>query len=163
MKPLPPESLLIEKARGEDAATILDVRRRAVLQQCRRHYPQALLERWIAGEASPAFIEVVASRFYVARLGGQLVASGMLDPEQGRIDAIFVEPLLMGRSIGRRMMLHLEALARAREIPELTLDSTLNAAAFYRHLGYCGEQISQYHSPRGFSLDCIPMRKFLSR
>ncbi|MGA2069083.1 MAG: hypothetical protein ABSG86_29280, partial [Thermoguttaceae bacterium] len=37
----------------------------------------------------------------------------------------------------------------------------LNAAEFYRSCGFVGEAIGLYQSPRGITLDCIPMTKVL--
>lgn len=64
--------------------------------------------------------------------------------------------------VARRMMTHLEQIAREAGLPEMKLNSTLNAAAFYRRCGFDGDAVSTYHSPRGFQLDCIPMTKNLS-
>jgi GNAT superfamily N-acetyltransferase len=79
----------------------------------------------------------------------------------GRIDAVFVDPECMGQGVGSRVMQHLERLAVSLGIAELSLDSTLNAAPFYRALGYVGDQPSAFQSPRGFSLACVPMSKRL--
>lgn len=59
------------------------------------------------------------------------------------------------------MMQHLETLARSAGLAEIRLDASLNAAPFYRSLGFSGDEVSLYHSPRGFSLACIPMVKFI--
>ena len=69
----------------------------------------------------------------------------------------------MGRGIGRKMMEYLEERALEAELPHLILDSTLNAADFYRRCGFVGERIAQYQSPRGLTLACVPMIKHLAR
>lgn len=60
------------------------------------------------------------------------------------------------------MMAHLEGLACAAGLLLMTLDSTLNAAPFYRHLGFTGDQESVYVTKRGLRLACVPMVKLLS-
>jgi GNAT superfamily N-acetyltransferase len=67
----------------------------------------------------------------------------------------------MKRGIGAAMMRHLETLARSHGLQELTLDSTLTAAPFYRALGFEGDEIAPYRSPRGLTMDCVPMTKRL--
>ena len=90
-----------------------------------------------------------------------LHGTGMIDLTTGKIDAIFVHPAYMKRGIGTGMVRYLEALARSHGLPKLRLESTLNAAPFYRSLGFEGDEIAQYRSPRGLTMDCVPMTKRL--
>jgi hypothetical protein len=57
------------------------------------------------------------------------------------------------------MVSFLEDMARAAGLSKLTLDSTLNAADFYRRCGFAGDVVEKYQSPRGITLDCIRMTK----
>lgn len=153
----------IRKARREDAQAVWDVRNAAILAGCARHYPIDLLKVWTDGEITEEFADDVAAGFCVAVIDGAVVATGMIDLDSGHVDAIFVRPDSMRSGIGRKVLLQLEQLALDAGLAELTLDSTLNAAPFYRSCGYVGEAIGRYDSPRGISLDCVPMRKALSR
>ncbi|WP_053156411.1 GNAT family N-acetyltransferase [Pseudomonas protegens] len=155
--------MLIRKAHGADAQRVFDIRNQAINQQCAGHYPEADLQVWTAGELSDYFIEVVENTGHVAVIDNQVTASGMLDLETGQVDAVFVDPAYMGRGIGRKMMEYLEERALEAELPHLILDSTLNAADFYRRCGFVGERIAQYQSPRGLTLACVPMIKHLAR
>lgn len=67
----------------------------------------------------------------------------------------------MRTGIGRQIMLYLEKLALDAGLTQLSLESTLNAVKFYRAQGFVGDSVAKYVSPRGFSLDCIPMTKNL--
>ena len=67
----------------------------------------------------------------------------------------------MGLVMGKEMLAYLERLAVEAGLSLLTLESTLNAAEFYRKCGFIGDEISVYQSPRGFNLDCIIMSKKL--
>jgi GNAT superfamily N-acetyltransferase len=111
--------------------------------------------------ASTAFAAAVEEGFLVATVDDRVVATGMINLATGKIDAIFVHPDFMKRGIGAAMIGHLEELACSERLPELTLDSTLNAAAFYRSLGFVGDVIGRYPSRRGLKLDCVPMVKRL--
>jgi GNAT superfamily N-acetyltransferase len=152
-------SPLIRKATAVDAQSIFDIRILAINNQCSGHYAADDLARWTAGVMSPQFVQMVEDRAYIATIGDQVVASGMIDLDSGQVDAVFVSPKLMGQGLGRAMMLHLEFLARAAGLAQLKLDSTLNAAAFYRSLGFSGDTVASYCSSGGLSLACIPMIK----
>lgn len=151
----------IRKATRADADAAWEIRRAAVMRECANVYPPDQLEQWTGGTASRAFADAVEERFLVATVDGYVAGTGMIDLATGKIDAIFVHPAYMKRGIGAAMMRHLETLARSKELPELTLDSTLNAAPFYRALGFEGEEITPYQSPRGLTMDCVPMTKRL--
>ncbi|WDH36359.1 GNAT family N-acetyltransferase [Pseudomonas chlororaphis] len=155
--------MLIRKAHGDDAPRVFVIRNQAINHQCSGHYPAADLQVWTTGSLGDYFIEVLEKTGHVAVIDGQIAASGMLDLESGQVDAVFVDPAYMGRGIGRQMMDYLEQLALQAGLPHLILDSTLNAADFYRHCGFVGEQVAQYHSPRGLTLACVPMIKHLAR
>jgi len=163
MIPKSPELALfaIRKAVRADADAAWEIRRAAVMNECVNAYPLDQLEQWTGGTASRAFADAVEERFLVATVDDHVAGTGMIDLDTGKIDAIFVHPAYMKRGIGAAMMQHLETLARAHGLRELKLDSTLNAAPFYRALGFEGDEIAQYHSPRGLTMDCVPMTKRL--
>lgn len=156
-------TVTIRKARKDDAQAVWDVRDAAILAECAGHYPVGSLKVWTDGEITEEFIDAVPARFYVAVIHDAIVATGMVDLDSGHVDAIFVRPDYMRSGIGRKVLLHLEQLALDAGLTQLTLDSTLNAAPFYRLCGYVGEAIGRYESPRGIPLDCVPMKKALSQ
>jgi len=153
----------IRKATLEDAAVSFAVRREAIRVQCQGHYSDDVLETWTAGEMSQTFANRVAERFYVATLDEQVVGTGMIDLGTGKIDAVFVQPEHMKQGIGRTLMAYLEQLALDAGHDSVQLESTLNAAPFYRALGFEGEGITTYQSTLGVSLDCVPMVKRLQK
>jgi N-acetylglutamate synthase-like GNAT family acetyltransferase len=151
----------IRKARADDAAAAWEIRNAAILSQCEGHYPSELLAIWTNGAISEQFIQYVVEQLYVATVNDDVVGMGMVDCDIGRLDAIFVHPDMMRNGIGRQIVSFLEDIGRAAGLTKLTLDSTLNAAEFYRSCGFIGEARGIYQSPRGISLDCIPMTKVL--
>jgi GNAT superfamily N-acetyltransferase len=154
---------IIRHASPDDANACWEVRRAAVMSQCAKAYPLEQLEEWTGGTTSMAFANAVADRFHVAMVEGRVAGTGTVDLKTGKIDAIFVHPDFMRRGIGAAMVAHLEALARAAGLRQVMLDSTLNAAPFYRRLGFEGETVAKYQSPRGLCMDCVPMTKRLAR
>jgi GNAT superfamily N-acetyltransferase len=156
-----PARLVIRKAVRADANAAWDIRRAAVMSECAGVYPLNQLEEWTGGTTSSAFADAVEARFLVATVDEHIAATGMINLTTGKIDAIFVHPAYMKRGIGAAMMRHLETLARSEGLRELMLDSTLNAAPFYRALGFKGDEVAPYYSPRGLTMDCVPMTKRL--
>lgn len=156
-------SPLIRKAVRHDAEAVLQVRRAAIRHQCAGHYPKDVLDKWTDGELTDQFAEAVEGHGHVATVDGRVVATGMLDLESGKIDALFVSPTHMRRGVGKAMLRHLECLASASGLARVSLDSTLNAAPFYRAHGFSGDSVATYASPRGISLACVPMVKVLAR
>lgn len=146
---------------SNDAETIYRIRNAAIKGQCSGFYAPDLIDKWTAGDHADWFAGKYTEHFYVIEVLGQAVATGMLHLENGQLDAVFVKPEYMKQGFGKMMVTFLERLATQHHLTQLHLESTLNAAAFYRTLGFIGDEISQYHSPRGFVLDCVRMVKEL--
>lgn len=71
---------------------------------------------------------------FVAVENGRLVGTVSLGGD--RLRQMFVEPDRQKGGLGRRLVGHLEAHARALGIAELELSSSLTARGFYERLGY---------------------------
>lgn len=151
--------ITIRKANQNDAQDIFDLRNRAILAKCSAHYTEEQLSLWTQGSVSERFIADVVDTFYVSEIDGQVIGSGKLNTQTGVVDAIFVEPDYSGRGAAKKMLQFLEQLAREQGLLLLTLESTLNAAPFYRACGFVGDEVSTYHAPKGIRLDCVPMEK----
>lgn len=151
----------IRKADENDAQAVWDIRNAAINSQCTGHYPPELLKAWTDGEMTDEFVKAVVESFYVATLDDHVVGTGMIDLESGEVGAMFVHPSNMGIGVGRRILLYLEQLALEARLARMSVESTLNAAPFYRACGFVGETIGRYESPRGISLDCMEMKKSL--
>lgn len=153
----------VRNATAADAQTIMDVRNEAIRAQCAGFYDAELLAKWTEPrELSAKFVENVAANFQLIEVSGEVVACGMVNLENGKVDAIFVAPSAGRMGLGRQMMTHLEGMARGAGLTRLHLESTLNAVPFYRTLGFEGDTRAKYPSPRGFELDCILMEKRLA-
>jgi putative acetyltransferase len=80
--------------------------------------------------------------FLVARLGREAVGCGALkfdDRGWGEIKRMYVDPAARGRGIGARLLASLEALASAKAVQLLRLETGIHnveALAMYRRSGY---------------------------
>ena len=153
--------ITIRKAERNDAQAAFEVRNRAILSKCTGHYSEQQLQTWISGSISEAFEKTVEKSFYVAVKDGEIVATGMITFETGMVDAIFVDPDQMGYGLAKAMINHIEKLAVSAGLTVLKLESTLNAASFYRSCGFEGDEVSTYQSAKGVTLSCVPMVKKL--
>ncbi|MBM7130623.1 GNAT family N-acetyltransferase [Dyella mobilis] len=149
----------MRKATIKDAPTVFALRREAILAQCAGHYPVRDLEIWTSGAMSDTFARRVGELFYVADVEGCTAGSGMIDLSTGKIDAVFVRPDCMRRGVGRTIVDHLERLALRAGLSHVHLEATLNAAPFYRALGFQDEGERLYESSLGVSLACLAMSK----
>jgi GNAT superfamily N-acetyltransferase len=150
-------TITLRKATAADASAAWEIRNAAIRHACRGFYDDDLLARWTAGEMPEEFAAFVAEHFYVAVVNEKVVGTGAVNLGTGQVDAIFVLPDWMGQGIGRQMIAFLVDRARSAGLAELKLESTLNAAPFYRRCGFVGDVRGTYQSPRGFSLPCYPM------
>ncbi|WP_116644980.1 GNAT family N-acetyltransferase [Salinivibrio sp. HTSP] len=151
--------ITIRKANQNDAQAIFDLRNRAILAKCSAHYTEEQLSLWTQGTVSERFMADVVDTFYVSEIDGQVIGSGKLNTQTGLVDAIFVEPDYSGRGAAKKMLQFLEHLAKEQGLRLLMLESTLNAAPFYRACGFVGDEVSTYHSQKGIRLDCVLMEK----
>lgn len=141
----------------------LEIRRAAILNQCAGHYPMDILKAWADVELSDEFAESVEKNFYLAKYGDQVIGTGMMNTETGKIDAVFIHPDHMRKGAGKKIITCLESVALNHGLKAATLQSTLNAAGFYRACGFVGNKMETYTTSRGVSLDCIPMTKVIAR
>ncbi len=155
-------AIRFERVTDADGPEFHELRRNAIRAGCAEHYASSQIEVWTEPSADMGLRKPIPEHFYFAKIGDVTVACGMLDVASGRIDAMFVLPAYFGRGIGQAMMRHLEAIARDHGLQNLTLDATLNAVTFYRSQGFQGDAAGTYHSPRGITLECVPMRKPLA-
>jgi GNAT superfamily N-acetyltransferase len=158
------QQMLIRKATAGDAQACWDLRNRAILEGCSGYYDAGDLRIWTDGTLTESFTGIVDAHFYVAELAGEIIGSAMLDAPNAQLEALFVAPRAMGTGAGKALLKHIETLATLQGLTRLRLESTLNAAPFYRANGFGGEgkeETSIYHSPRGIVLDCVVMYKDL--
>ena len=150
-----------ERVRHLDGPSFFALRRASILAGCSAHYPVSQLKLWTDPRFDASLHEPGPDHFYFAKIDNVIAASGMLDVASGRIDAMFVSPSFFGHGVGRAFMQHLEVIARNHGLATLSLDATLNAADFYRSMGFHGDERSIFHSPRGVSIECVKMTKSL--
>ena len=153
--------LQIRRAKRCDAEAAFDIRFQAIQNQCSTVYTNDQVVAWTCVPLTDKYRSWVENDYYLACVDGVPVATGVINLESGELEAIFVLPSFMGQGIGKRMVAHLERLAREAGLAEIHLEATLNAETFYQRCGFTGSAHAVYISPSGLRLACVPMRKQL--
>lgn len=142
--------LEIKRATPDDADRAFEIRRDAIRGQCIGAYSAEQMALWTRGCASDGYSVLMEKPFYLGWVDGEVVATGMLDPDHHEVGALFVRSAFTGRGYGKAMLAHVEGIARQMEIEQVVLDATLNAVSFYRSCGYVGMSRRCIAHPRGW-------------
>jgi putative acetyltransferase len=152
---------LIRRATLGDRQAIYEIQRAAILETCRRSYPEEDVTVW-AGLLSPDSYHAIQDRYFVvAERDGQIEGFGQLDEQEGEVEAIYVSPSASGKGAGSAILRHLEDRARQCGLKELKVRSTLNAESFYARHGYQHLALIRYRLVPSLMLNCVEMRKQL--
>jgi GNAT superfamily N-acetyltransferase len=124
----------IRPARTDEAAALT-----AIAHAAKRHwdYPEAWIARWSdVLTITPAFIRdhavfVAADADDHARGFYALAIAGA----DAVLEHLWIEPVWIGRGLGRELLSHAVATARAHGAARLEIDSDPHAEAFYRRMG----------------------------
>ncbi|SER31488.1 Predicted N-acetyltransferase YhbS [Pseudomonas sp. NFACC02] len=136
------------------------LRTRAVRQLCASHYSPEQIEVWSESPPPESYLRLFATHCaLVAEENGQPLGYGILDRQTGELIALFVEPAQAGRGVGKRLMEGLEAMAAEEHFPRLYLYSSLNAADFYRAMGFVAVRDEAYEHPGGITLRSLYMER----
>lgn len=153
--------LIIRRATLDDRQAIYEIQRSAILETCRRSYPEEDVTVW-AGLLSPDSYHAIHDRYFVvAEQDGRIQGFGQLDEQEGEVEAIYVSPAAEGRGIGSAILQRLEERARECGLKELKVRSTLNAESFYARHGYQHLALIRYRLVPSLMLNCVEMRKQL--
>lgn len=153
---------MIELRKGNipEIPLLWSLRTRAVRQLCASHYSPEQIEVWSESPPPESYLRLFATHCaLVAEESGQPLGYGILDRQTGELIALFVEPAQAGRGIGKRLMEGLEAMAADEHFPRLYLYSSLNAADFYRAMGFVAVRDEAYEHPSGITLRSLYMER----
>ncbi|QQO18438.1 GNAT family N-acetyltransferase [Bradyrhizobium diazoefficiens] len=137
----------IRLALEDDADDISGVILRALRETNAKDYTNEIIER-VARSFSPGAVrQLIGKRtVFVAAIGARIVGTASLDGSVVR--TVFVAPDVQARGIGKRLIAEIERTARERNIPALTVPSSITAEAFYARLGFRAVRNSYYGDER---------------
>lgn len=144
----------------------------------RPHYAQEQIEGFLSHIGTMDDFVLSEGTYYVAEIGGSLVASGGWSRRTPRyanvaagdgaehseaavptIRSVFVHSDWARRGLARRLMGLAEAEARRAGYRHITLTATLSGAPVYRALGYEATGQMSLSLPGGLEMPLVPMRK----
>lgn len=125
----------IRPALDDDAADISTVILRALRETNAKDYTDEIIARVEQSFSPDAVRALIAKRtVFVAIIGDRVVGTASLD--RSIVRTVFVAPDVQARGIGKLLMAAIEHIARARNIPALTVPSSVTAETFYARLGF---------------------------
>ncbi|WP_128929109.1 GNAT family N-acetyltransferase [Bradyrhizobium guangxiense] len=137
----------IRPAHDDDAGDISAVILRALRETNAKDYTDAIIARVERSFSADAVRQLIGKRtVFVATLGNRIVGAASLDDSVVR--TVFVAPDVQARGIGKLLMAEIERTARARNIPSLTVPSSVTAETFYARLGFKAVRDSYYDDER---------------
>lgn len=154
----------LRRATATDAPALWAVRTKAILETCRGHYPDELLERWARSPMPESFPgDIEGGYCVVAITDGWIAGFAERRAKTGEVQALFVAPGMGRRGLGRQLLANLEADALEMGIGRLGLHASLNAVPFYRAAGYRSISEGTYTTSAGVELACVRMEKPLNQ
>ena len=152
----------LRKALPKDAPGIWNVRVSAIRGINEPRYPQEDLIKWAPKVMPEGFTKAVENNeWYVVTDHDLIIATGYVDVDKKRLEALFVLPEYQGQGIAKLMINHLHNIAKTHGLSEINLDATLNAEGFYSRHGYVKIRDSVHISPLGVSFPSAAMKRIL--
>jgi GNAT superfamily N-acetyltransferase len=155
-------SISLRPARFDDAAALCGVQRRAIERGCSFGAEQRRV--WMASISSEYLrYTLMHRRGVVCDAGDGPLGFGQLDLERARLTALYVEPAYMGCGVGDALLRAIVRLAELSGLESLNLQSTPNAAAFYRRRGFTGVTTCWLAIPDAPALEVLEMVRRLPK
>jgi putative acetyltransferase len=152
----------IRRARSDDGAEICTAHSAAIRITCRSHYAPDEIEAWAGRLAPESYAPDIRERdVLVAEAAGHVVGVGVLDRARSEVRALYVHPDAGRHGVGGGLLRVLEGIARLGGLSHLTLDSSLNAVAFYAGAGWRAVRDTIHTFPGGRDIRCVVMTKGL--
>jgi putative acetyltransferase len=154
--------LCLRRAHFEDVSAVLRLIEASVEHGCRDHYAPAQRRAVYLTYAESLFVDVIQPfDTIVAEREERILGAAQLDPQAGRLRALFVAPGLQGRGLGRVLLAAVERLARAHGLRAIDGAMSMNAVGFYRHAGFEARRGPEHMIRLGTVVPVVNMRKVL--
>jgi len=154
----------IRKAAQKDRESLCQIQVSAIRELGKSHYGEADLEAWTSGLSPHRHGKYIADRFViVAEAESEILGFGDLDPDTGRVCAVYVRPDHAGKGIGSAILAALISEAKRLGLRQLHCHASLNAREFYQHRGFKPGEVSKHRFRDGREIDCISMTMTLRK
>jgi ribosomal protein S18 acetylase RimI-like enzyme len=161
-----PDGIALRAARLADAEALVALHARAIRVSAAAYYSEDEIDAWAGRMTVATCRDAMHSRSMLVAITRdtppRIVGFGQLHPQEGVIEAIYVEPDCEMRGIGRALVFELEAVARKFGVEWLVADTSLNAVPFCRALGFRQAALDHHEPAPGVHLACVVMEKALA-
>ena len=99
----------------------------------------------------------------VVEIDDKIIGYGELVTTDNLLSACYVSATAGSQGIGKTIVAELEHIARAKSLDYLQMESPVNAEPFYIRCGYHVIERGKHIMQRGTVMDCVMMRKDLSK
>ena len=155
-------TLKIRPAKADDLPALLELRA-ACIRAVTSGYDTATLEHWLQFDPSDRYLDTIRVKNLLVACGdGAVLGCAGLHLPGRLLIATFVHPDGAGMGIGRRLLAGVEDRAREFGLPELLVESALNATAFYQSCGYVPDDASGVTCSQRTGMDVSALQKSLS-
>lgn len=125
----------IRKFRGEDADKVSDIIKKCIKEVYPKYYPKEVLDFTYRYMSNINFVELSKEReFFVATKEDEVV--GIIGLKKDEVKAFYVDPKLHNQGIGKKLMEHIEKIAKERNYKKLEVKSSLYAVEVYKSCGF---------------------------
>ena len=155
--------LTLRQAAEPDIVSFREVARRSIFELCDAWYSQDELQAWF-GEypAAAVYRRWLRTRMLVvAEQANRVIGFAQLDPQRAAIEAMHVLPECAGCGVGSGLVRTLEELAARQGFSNLSVEASVNAAAFYERCGYVRLGAARFICRNGRELEAVKLRKAL--
>jgi putative acetyltransferase len=119
----------------DDAAALLDLRRRSILELASRGLPAGEAETWAAKLPLAGMERKLRElEIWIAELNGVVAAWGAI--RGGTLEGLYTAPEFAGRGMASSMLIRLEGLMIARGLATVHAEASSNALGFYLRRSY---------------------------
>jgi len=130
-----PTSVAIRHARPGDASRLHEVHTAAVRTLCADYYPAEILDGWLLNRSADGYLPPIErGAIFVAERDSTVLGFGEAAP--GVVVAVYVHPSVAHQGIGSALLRYALERARQSHSGPITVESTLNASAFYARRGF---------------------------
>ncbi len=138
------------------------VRRDAVFAQCREHYSEEQMTLWTTpSDKRRPGAPVPSPILYIAEIEGYPIGFGAIQADGTWIRSLYIRGQYAGCGLGRELMEIMLRVSAEKDVPEVRLESSMNAVPFYRRFGFEVEEETLYPLSDTVSLPCARMVKRL--
>jgi putative acetyltransferase len=152
----------IRTATIDDSTKIAQTHKASIQSLCKDLYTKEEIAGWTSILSPEIYENAIKEKIMIIAVKkNEIRGLGIIDIKKSELCAIYVHPDSTGKGVGKKILSHLEVIAKDNDIHQLTLGSTMNALGFYKKHGYMEESEVFHELPNNLRLTCIKMHKIL--